>query len=256
MNKYAALVCIFLLLSCKSKAVLAEGNANGLLSSEKIITNHYNNKLNFSTVYIKANAKYRDEKNSQSITAEIRIQKDEKILVSVRFLGFTVAKALITPTSVQYYDKIGNNYFEGDYAGLTAFLGTDLDYQKVQNLFLGKPLDDLNNGKFNVSILDKLYKLENSDDKKTLKTFYFESENFLLKKQQVNQPEQDRNLQVVYSNFKKYDEIILPLLLAIEANQTKGKTTIDIEYKLATFNEELSFPYNVPSGYERIYIKN
>ena len=48
--------------------------------------------------------------------------------------------------------------------------------------------------------------------------------------------------------------MILPLTLAIEANQKKGKTTIDIDYKSATFNEELSFPYSVPEGYERIYI--
>lgn len=255
MNKFLALVIIFLLFSCKSKAVLAEGSANGLLTSEKIISNHYNNKVTFSTVYIKANAKYKDEKNSQSVTAEIRILKDEKILVSVRFLGFTVAKALITPTTVQYYDKIGNSYFDGDYAGLTAFLGTDLDFIKVQNMFLAKPLDDLNKGKYKVSILDKLYKLENNDDT-TFKSFYFESDNFLVKKQQINQPSQERALQILYSDFKKYDEIILPLNLAIEANQKKGKTTIDIEYKSAAFNEELSFPYSVPEGYERIYIKN
>jgi Domain of unknown function (DUF4292) len=254
MNKYLAFVFIFLIVSCKSKAVLAEGSANGLLTSEKIIANHYNNKTNFSTVYIKANAKYKDEKNAQSVTAEIRIKKDEKILVSVRFLGFTVAKAFITPTSVQYYDKIGNNYFEGDYAGLSQWLGTDLDFNKVQNMFLGEPLDNLNNKKYAVSILDKLYKLENNDDNKTFKSYFFESENFLVKKQQVNQPSQERALQVLYSDFKKYDEMILPLSLAIEANQQKGKTTIDIEYKSATFNEELSFPYSVPEGYERIYI--
>lgn len=254
MNKYLAFAFIFLIVSCKSKAVLAEGSATKLLSSEKIISNHYNNKVNFSTVYIKANAKYKDERNSQTVTAEIRIQKDEKILISVRIIGFTVAKALITPTSVQYYDKIGNSYFEGDYSGLTAFLGTDLDFNKVQNMFLGKPLDNLNKGKYKVSILDKLYLLTNNDDEKTFKSFYFESENFLIKKQEVNQPLQERELQIEYSDFKKYDEIILPLSLAIEANQKKGKTTIDIEYKLATFNEELSFPYSVPEGYERIYI--
>lgn len=254
MNKILAFALVFLIISCKSKANLAEGNANDLLSSEKIISNHYNNKVNFSTVYIKANAKYKDEKNSQSVTAEIRIKKDEQILVSVRFLGFTVAKALITPSSVQYYDKIGNNYFEGDYAGLTEFLGTDLDFNKVQNMFLAKPLDDLNKGKYKVSILDKLYQLQNNDDSKTFKSYFFESENFLVKKQQVNQPSQERALQILYSDFKKYDEVILPLSIAIEANQKKGKTTIDIEYKSATFNEELSFPYSVPEGYERIYI--
>jgi hypothetical protein len=75
------------------------------LKSSKIIANHYNNKSDFSTLYIKADAKYSDDRSSQNVTAEIRIKKDEQILVSIRFLGITMAKASITPTSVSYYEK-------------------------------------------------------------------------------------------------------------------------------------------------------
>jgi hypothetical protein len=66
------------------------------LKAAKIIGNHYNNKSNFSTLYIRANAKYADDKQTQNVTAEIKIKKDEQILVSIRFLGITMAKALIT----------------------------------------------------------------------------------------------------------------------------------------------------------------
>lgn len=255
MKKYISLVIVLFLLSCKSKAVLAEGNANEKIAAEKIIASHYSNKTEFSTLYIKSNVKYKDDKQSISVTAEIRIKKDEKILVSVRFLGFTVAKALITPTSVQYYEKTGGNYFEGDYAGISEWLGSDLDFYKLQNMFIGKALDDLNKSKYSVSIEDKLYKLENSSDKNTDKTFYFESENFLLKKEQINQPKLGRALQISYPDYKKYPEMILPLSIAIDATQKKGKTNIDVEYKSITFNEDLSFPYSVPEGYERTYIK-
>ncbi len=256
MKRYISLAVVFLLFSCKAKAVLAEGKANENASSEKIIASHYNNKTDFSTLYIKSNVKYKDDRQSLSVTAEIRIKKDEKILVSVRFLGFTVAKALITPTSVQYYEKTGGKYFEGDYAGISQWLGTDLDFYKLQNMFVGKALDDLTKSKYNVAIEDKLYKLENSSDKKTSKTFYFESENFLLKKEQIIQPQQDRSLQISYPDYKKYPEMILPLSIAIDASQKKGKVGIDVDFKNVTFNEDLSFPYSVPDGYERTYIKN
>jgi hypothetical protein len=66
------------------------------MKAAKIIGNHYNNKSNFSTLYIRANAKYADDKQTQNVTAEIKIKKDEQILVSIRFLGITMAKALIT----------------------------------------------------------------------------------------------------------------------------------------------------------------
>ena len=254
MKKYITLFLLILLASCKSKAILAEGNASNTISAEKIITSYDNNKIDFSTLYIKANAKYQDDKQSQNVQAEIKIKRNEKILISIRVLGFTMAKALITPTSVQYYEKIGNKYFEGDYTGLSQWLGTDLDFQKVQNMFLGKTLDDLHKGKYAVSILEKLYKLQSNPDAKTDKSFFFESDNFLVKRQEINQPLQDRALQIAYPDYKKYDAMILPLSLAIDARQKESKTNINIEYKNISFNEDLSFPYSVPEGYERIYI--
>jgi hypothetical protein len=202
-------------------------------------------------MYIKANARYKDDKNSQSVTAEIRIQKDEKILVSVRVLGFTVAKALITPTSVQYYEKIGSAYFEGDYSALSKWLGTDLDFQKLQNLFLGKPLYDLKNQKLKAEIVNNLYQLQgNSSD--MVATYDFESDNFLLKNQQFNQLSQNRKLQVSYPDYNKFAELILPLSITMDANQNQKNTNIQLEYKTVNLNEELSFPYSVPDRYERI----
>ncbi len=254
MKKYCALFILILVTSCKPKAFLAEGTASKTLSADKIISNHYSNKTDFSTLSIKASAKYQDDKQSQNVQAEIRIKKDEKILVSIRILGITMAKALITPTSVQYYEKIGNKYFEGDYVALSQWLGTDLDFQKVQNMFIGKAIDDLHKGNYAVSIMEKLYKLQSNPDGNTDKTFFFESSNFLVKKQEINQVNLDRTLQVVYPDYKKYNEMILPLSLAIDARQKESKTTIDIEYKNVSFNEELTFPYSVPEGYERIFI--
>ena len=133
MKKHLTILLLILLASCKSKAVLLEGNASNTISADKIIMSYDNNKIDFSTLYIKASAKYEDDKQSQNVQAEIKIKKNEKILVSIRILGFTVAKALITPTSVQYYEKVGSKYFEGDYAGLSKWLGTDLDFQKFLN---------------------------------------------------------------------------------------------------------------------------
>lgn len=241
------------MVSCKSKAVLGEGTASNVLSSDKIIDDHYKNKNDFKTLYIKANAKYRDDKQSQSVTAEIKIKKDEKILVIIRFLGITMAKALITPSEVKYYEKIDGTYFEGNYKSLSQWLGTDLDFSKVQNLLIGEAIDDLNKGKFLSSIVEKMYKL-NTSDGTTEKSFFFEAERFLLKKQEITQISQDRTIEVNYSNYQEYSKVILPLSLSIQAIQKKGKTNIAIDYNSVTLNEEISLPYSVPDGYERKFI--
>lgn len=255
LHKYIALFVVVFFFGCKPKATLAEGNATSNLSAAKVIENHYNNKNDFSTLYIKASARYEDAKQTQNVTAEIKIKKDEMILVSVRFLGITMAKALITPTEVKYYDKINNEYFEGDYSGLSKWLGTDLDFAKVQNLLLGRAIDDLHKSKYEVSIMNKWYKLENNSAN-TNRSFYFEAQHFLIKQQEINQPNSERALLIEYPEYKEYNEMILPLSIVINALNKGKKTNINIDYKNVSFNEELSFPYSVPEGFERIFIEN
>ena len=242
------------MISCKSKAVISEATATKSMSAEKVIDNHYDTKKNFKTAYIKADVSYKDDKQSLNVSADVRIQKDEKILLSVRVFGYTVAKALITPKEVKYYEKSGNKYFEGDYTTLSKWLGTDLDFNKVQNMLIGQAFDDLNKGKYDSSIEEGLYKLNDKSNKSTEKSFFFEASQFLIKKQEISQKAKNRMLKVSYPNHKDYPEVILPTQLIIEALQDNKTTKIDIEYKSATFNEELSFPYSVPDGFDRIFI--
>jgi len=161
-EKLIGCIALFLIFACKSKAVFVAENTNKPLNSDKIIENYYNNKVNFNTLYIKSNAHYEDEKQTQNVSAEIKIKKEEMILISVRFLGITMAKALITPTEVKYYEKVGGKYFEGDFSALSKWLATDLDYQKIQNIFIGQALDNLKTKNYNSTLENNLYKLENN----------------------------------------------------------------------------------------------
>lgn len=87
------------------------------------------------------------------------------------------------------------------------------------------------------------------------KTFYFEAENFLVKKEEIIQANQNRKVIIEYPNYQKIGNYMLPASIEINAEQDKGKTSISIQYNTINLNEELSFPYSVPNSYERIYIK-
>ncbi len=244
------------LVSCKSKTAVVDASKNeNRKSINKTIENYYNNKNEFSTLYIKASAKYVTEKQSQNVTAEIKIKKDEQILVSVRFLGITMAKALITPTKVSYYEKLGGTYYEGDFTALSQLLGTDLDYNKVQNLILGRAIDNLKEGKYTETLADQVYRLDEISDANTKKSFYIDANNYSINKQEVSQTKEERMIQVVYSNKKEFKEMSLPLAINIDSYQKKGKAEINLIYSAVNFNEELSFPYSVPNDYKRIIIK-
>ena len=259
MKKYIALVLMSVfVISCKSKAVAVQNTDKPVEAPKedrRAIAKHYDNKLDFKTLYIKASARYVDEKQSQNVSAEIKIEKDKQILVSVRFLGITMAKALITPTAVSYYEKINSTYYEGDFTSLSKWLGTELDYSKVQNLLVGEALDDLRKGKYTQTIVENLFKLEDEKEAKIKKAFYLDSEKYLLQKEEISQPVENRMLEIKYADTKTFDQGILPTSIEINAVQPKGKTDINLNYNNISFNEEFSFPYSVPSGYKKVIIK-
>jgi len=242
--------------SCKSKAVVVENKpTENKIKAKNIIENYYNNKNEFSTLYIKANAQFANEKQTQNVTAEIKIKKDEQILVSIRFLGITMAKASITPNSVSYYEKMGGSYYEGDFSALSQFLGTDLDFDKIQNLLLGKAIDDLKKGKYQDSFAEGVYRLDATSDNDIKKSFYFDADKFLVTKQEISQVAKGRMIQVQYSNKKEYATMVLPTTVNIDTYQNQSKSELNLEYNTITVNDELSFPYSVPNGYKRIIIK-
>lgn len=256
MKRYGLLVVLITLMSCKTqKSAVQPATPEEVPTKSNIIERLYQNKNDFSTLYIKSNANYADHKMAQNVTAEIKIKKDEQILVSVRFLGITMAKALITPQSVSYYEKINGQYFEGDFKGLSQWLGTDLNFVKVQNLLIGQAIDDLSKGKYQeIQESKEEFKLEEKGSS-IQKSFFVNILENVLQKQEIVQADQGRSIQVAYSNFGQYANLKMPSKVQILASQSKGNTEIKLNYNTITVNESLTFPYSIPEGYKRITIK-
>jgi hypothetical protein len=245
------------IMACKAKKTVAEQTVSQETvvdnKAKEVIQKHYENVLNFQTASIRSSAEYQDKKQSISINADIRIKKDEIIWINLKFFGIPMAKAFITPTRVSYYEKINNTYFDGDYSILSKMLGTDLDFQKVQNLLLGRPIDNLTKEDFIAEVADNLFQLKSKNKTDIEKLFSFETANYLLKKQFINQISKNRNVMVNYPSFFNQDNMFLPIGVSILANQ-QDQVKIDVEYKKITFNEELSYPYSIPDGYSQIKI--
>ena len=254
MKKLFSLLVIAFIFSCKTKQAVIEGVANKDATVTKIIQQHYLIKKDFKTLNIRANTKYKDAKQSYTVSTEIRIKKDEMILVYVKMLGFPIAKALITPNSVSYYEKINNSYFEGDFSLISKWLGTDLDFTKVQNLFLGTAIDDLTKQEYVSKIENELYLLTEKTKKDIEKEFSFEATNFLLKKESINQASQNRNLEIYYPSHQKINGFFIPNEINIKATQ-KEQINIDLIYKNVTLDEDLNFSFSIPEGYESVKIE-
>lgn len=257
MNRYIRLIIVLLLLvtSCKSKKSAVEGDV-ATISTKKVISNHVDADFKGNTLNAKITAKYKDRKSSASFSVKLRMEKDKTIWLSATKFGIPVAKAKITPERVSYYEKLNRTYFDGDFALISKFLGTDLDYEKLQNLLLGQAILDLKKGRFNSDYKNESYQLlpKRSNDLYEI-LFVMNPENFKLKSQQVKSRAEEQLLSVSYPNYTEVDGETIPKKIAIRAIDKKNITTINMEYKSVVLDQELSFPFSIPQGYKELKIE-
>ncbi|MHA7059295.1 DUF4292 domain-containing protein [Aquimarina sp. M1] len=257
MNRALYLLCCLLIVlhSCKGTKALSDTKTKRL-KTEKIVNNHYNNAFNFTTINAKVKVRYDDGKQSFSPNVTLRLEKDKKIWVSAKLLGITLAKALITPEKVSYYEKINNTYFEGNFQLLSEWLGTDLDFEKVQQLLLGQALFNLKDEKYVSSIENQKYRLTPKKELELFeRLFVLYPDNFKMFSQQLKQPLENRNLLISYGSYQNVGNQSFPKEISILASEGIARTSIMIDYRSVDYNANVSFPFKIPSGYEQVTIE-
>lgn len=249
------LVCLFtaLMFSCKSARVVSGGTVDENLSSRAIIRNHYRNQPDFKTLSGRMKIDYTDGEAEHSFNVSLRMEKDKAIWISAP-LG--VVKAFITPGRVTFYNKMQNEYFDGDFSYLSRYLGTELDFEKVQNLLLGQALFDLRDGRYTMAAYESTYELKPSEEQALFKIFYrLDPGNFKISSEQFSQPLQKRLLEIRYKSYQQQGEHIIPNEIGIIAIETDQRNVIELAYRNIEINRELSFPYEIPKGYDEILLK-
>ena len=253
---YKTLIYCFLVLfvlSCKSTKVISDGSIDNRLSAKSVVKAHYQNNLNFKTLTGKVKIDYSDGEDEQSFSVSLRMERDKGIWLSAP-LG--IVKAYITPDRVSFYNKLDNEYFDGDFSYLSQLLGTDVDFSILQNMLVGQALFDLREEKYDLSIADETYRLTPRTAGTLFKTlFQIEPKNFKMAVQQIAQPLKKRLLEIKYQNYQSIGREAIPheiLILAIEENT---ENRILLEYRNMELNREVNFPYKIPKGFKEIVLE-
>lgn len=255
-NGMKNIVVMFVLLlvatSCGTKKVIGDGTASEKMSAKNVIRQHYLSQLDFKTLAGKLKIDYSDGDSEQSFSLSLRMEKDKVIWISAP-LG--IVKAYITPKKVSFYNKLDNEYFDGDFSFLSNLLGTELDFEKVQNLLLGQALFDLRDEGYTAVVSEENYELKPKNPGTLFKTlFQIEPKNFKMASQQLSQPLRKRVLDINYENYQKINKWILPNEINIVAIEEDKRNLIDIEYRNIEFDEAVRFPYKIPDGYKEILL--
>ena len=70
----------------------------------------------------------------------------------------------------------------------------------------------------------------------------------------LQQPEQQRTLQVRYGPYREYPQGYFPSSISIMANEGTAQTMIAVNYKKIDVEAPVRFPFRIPDGYEAIVL--
>ena len=254
---YKVLFALILVVSsCKTTKNVSDNTTLAVLPVKKIIANHYLTNFNQNTVTAKLDAKYSDHKASVSFNIKLRVEKDKAIWMSATKLGVPLAKLLVTPNRVSYYEKINKTYFDGDFSLLSAWLGTELDFNKVQNILLGQAVYDLKKGKYTAEISNNSYMVKPKQETNLFTILFFlDPENFKISKEEISDAAKQQSLSISYPKYQNVENIQFPEEMKVKAVGKNKITTVSIEYNSVEFNKEVNFPFTIPEGYKEISLK-
>lgn len=236
--------------SCKSAKKAANGEANFGLSTKQLIKENNKQVASFKTLQAKLKIQYAQDGKSQTHSVTFRAKKDEALWINA---AFSVIRAMATPEKVRFYNKLDNTYFDGDYEYLSQLLGTELNFDQVQNLLLGETIFKLNKEEYQSEVSDDVYVVQPKDQKALYELFFLlDTQNFKVKSQQVSQPEAFRHLQIDYLAYQNIIGQLFPEHIKVIAVEEDEEMTIELEMKNVTLNEDIRFPFKIPGGFKAI----
>lgn len=254
MKKITILIVLILYFtSCKTKKGTSNNNANMKLLSE-VLNKYQANSFKGETIKASLKLKYKGEKAIPQLNASLRIEKDKIIWLSLSKV-ITVGKLKITPNSVQFYNNMDNTYFDGDFSLLSKLLGTEVNFQQVQNILIGEALYSLNNKDYEIEKKAASYVFTpKQNDERFNIFFWLDNANFKTKKQEIHQSKGEKLLSIQVTEFEKVQGIDFPKHVYILAKDKTKTNTIDIDYKSVKFDLDLRYPFEIPQGYKEIQL--
>ncbi len=262
----AGLLLLAILAGCSAKrhvikSPLKEAKSTYLL--EKLAENE----LQFDWFSAKFSIDYIYDKKLTEFRGQIRIQKDSIIWLSFSpALGIEMARLKITNDSVFFMNRLNKTYLRGDYRFINEYLQTNIDFDILQAFIIGNDFQFYEKSKFRASIDNQEYKLSTTErhklkkfvkqDETSAKAFYqniwLNPENFKITRVDIKEITNDKKLDAHYGNFKDHEGQLFPFDIMFEIIADE-KITVKVDYSKIKLDEPHTFPFTIPSKYERIY---
>jgi hypothetical protein len=258
LNKTAVVFCLMALVACKSKKLVVVNRPTNTVDSAAINKENsirarlaaiQSKQVTFNTFSGKAKTKLDINGNSNDVTLNIRVARDQKIWISVTaIIGIEVARAQITPDSIIVVNRLQNVYLKKPFSYVYTYASRQITFKTLQALLVGNAIPEVlsshpdfaaegNNTVLSGTLQDLVYKLLLGPDMKVTQT-------------NLSNQFGGKSLQVGNNVFIQADNRIIPSQIDISSTAGDKRIRLNLRYTQAEFDKQLDYPFSVPKNYE------
>lgn len=209
--------------------------------------------IEYKTFAAKIKVDYFNSKGKQpDFVANVRMRKDSIIWISIsNDLGIEGFRVLIDKDSIRVMDKLANTYKVKPLISLQDIAQIPFSFTHIQELLVGNPVFFNKDSIIAYNKTEKGYTLLSSGE--VFKNLLSFNTGFLFEKSKLDDKDMMRNRTAdlsyfEYENktgftFSTYRELFL---------SQQNKLDIQLKFKDYKFNEELTYPFNIPKKFKRI----
>ncbi len=210
------------------------------------------NYIDFTNLFFSGNSNLEYNNTDYGFDLIFRFKKNEKILISGN-LFLPIFKVLIDQNKISGYQKFDKTFFDVNYNEIYNKLGINLGFKEIENLLLGNPILDLTKSEnFKIYQNEKNMLIYSMEKENVIYNMTFDPKSNKLLSQEITQLKLNRYLKIYYNSFQKLNSFDLPRLIGILINDGKNLIKLTISNKSREINNELSFPFKIPSNYKKI----
>ena len=247
---YSFLYSVLLLIvfqGCSTKKNLVSDFPIAGVEISEIIKNSRKTDFTYENLRNRVKVEFDNGRVTQNIILSFRAIEDEVLWLSASMI-VPIAKILMTNERFVFYEKFQKNYIDEDLSQLSKLLNLKNPVNFLQNVLFGRPVIDINKGKWDKIQNSNYYVLQSSKEIQT--TLFINPKTFQLEQQRIFIPLLSSLVTFNYRNYKNIDGKTVPsdvLISYIKGNQI---TKINLEYSQFDFPENLNFPMEIPSDYK------
>lgn len=226
--------------------------AEAIAYNKALLSGIRSNYISFTTFSAKLKIDFESESKQMSgISANMRMQKDSLIwiLVSAPIIG-EVARAIITPDSLKAIDKFHKKVYLRDLKDAKDILNIPFDFKTLQDLIIGNP----------IYLTDSIYQVVKTpavisfscDSTFFTSIFNVFADDYGLQQSKVMDKDSThkRSIELTYGEYKTQGKVKFATRRRVFIEE-KSYTNVNMDFNKVDFDQPMSFPFSIPSGYTK-----